>query len=199
MFENNLVTGQQSVEAFCVDVCKVSILSDFANYCAKLYLKNEASRLRKSEFSPTEIVSVLPFIIMSELKSDGVFFRLAGTLVEPIFARHSITGKNVADYVPEENKHAVFEFFSYGIDNNLVSFQEEDLELASGDTLLCETLGFPFEDNKGIRRFRMSVTYYTHKGQHIVNPEDYKLKHSKVHNVRFVHLNEFMNTLKASG
>jgi hypothetical protein len=195
MFENKLVTGQKSVEVFCGDVCKVSILSEFANYCSKLYIKNEAARLRKTEFSPPEVVSVLPFIVISELKSDGVFFRLAGTLVEPIFDRRSIVGKNIADYVPEENRHAVFDFFSYSINNNLVSFQEEDLELAEGDILSCSTLGFPFEDDKGMRRFRMSVTYYTHKGRHIINPADYRVKHSKVHNVRFVELNEFMNTL----
>ncbi|UTW56540.1 hypothetical protein [Kordiimonas sp. SCSIO 12610] len=197
MFENRLLSDDASVRLLCCDVSEVSVLQEFAHYCASLYFDSDGKSLQKTAFSPTKITGVLPFIVISEIIDGDVFFRLAGTLIEPIFSSQSVTGKKVADFIPPESKDAVQEFFQFGGNNNLVSFQEEDLELASGDVITCMTLGFPFEREDGGKCFRISASYYTYRKQHSILPEGINVKHSKIHNIRFAPLDKFMDAISA--
>jgi hypothetical protein len=199
MFESYLVSGGASVQQLYDDVCKIGILQEFAVHCADIYRLNDYDYLRKSDFSPRNIVYVLPFIVISEVLENDVIFRLAGTLVEPIFDNHPVSGKSVKDFVPYKSRDVIQEFFRFGNERNLVSLQEEDLELVSGDVLSCTTLGFPFADTSGKKRYRVSASYYTHQEHNLIVQNAFNMRHSKVHNIRFAYLDEFMRiTLKNS-
>ncbi len=192
MFESYLISGSASVQQLYDDVCKIGTLHEFAVHCSDIYQLNDRGDLRKSDFSPRNIVYVLPFIVISEVLENDVVFRLAGTLVEPIFDSHPVSGKSVKDFVPHKSRDVVQEFFQFGNERNLISLQEEDLELASGDIISCTTLGFPFADASGKKRYRVSASHYTHQEHNLIIQNAFNVSHSKVHNIRFAPLDEFM-------
>lgn len=200
MFNDYLLSDDASIYALCGGIYEIDILSQLMEYCRQIYFADTAEgtatgTLKKACFSPAKIIDVLPYIIVLEVKDDDTVFRLAGTMVEPIFDHHSVSGKSVLDFVAPESRDAVFQFFSHANENRLVSFQQEELKLADGEMLSCTTLGFPFEDTDGKARYRISATYYTRIGYHHMKPDGYNVVHSKIYDITFAPLDDFMRVM----
>ncbi len=159
----------------------------FVDYCCELIRDDEEDKLRKALFHPKHIVRSLPFIVINEIfDADTVKLRLIGTEVELVFGGGRATGKNVIDFLSDDVKANAGQFFQKTAAESLVSLQEEDLILASGRVIMCNTLGFPMADANGVNRFRITISNYEYKRSLTDDQADLQIIRNEIRNMRFV-------------
>jgi hypothetical protein len=165
----------------------------FLDYCSQLIRDDGENKLRKAIFHPKHISRSLPFIVINEIfDTETIKLRLIGTEVELIFGGGGAVGKNVIDFLSDDVKVNAAQFFQKTASENLVSLQEEDLILASGRVIMCNTLGFPMADENGINRFRITVSNYEYKRSLVDDQHDLKVIRNEIRNMRFVNCSDLV-------
>jgi hypothetical protein len=172
----------------------------FIKYCMQLYKDSGTHSVPKSLFRPDKIKPALPYISINELISDDIIqVRILGTELGIIFGGREMRGLNALDYIPPENVEASSQFYKMVSAHNLISFLDEDLKLANGKGYRCVTFGMPMCDDAGVNRFRIAISKLDFNAGEHVEPSEFQVMHTKLHNLRFAELSSFAGALNNIG
>ncbi len=112
---------------------------------------------QKSQISMTALKTILPYLVISEIRSrDAVVVRLAGTGLEEMAGR-SLTGLNTLDLTPPSQRSMVLLAYANMIDFRCGLFIRERIEFARGADADLQTLLLPLADKEGSTRFFIGV------------------------------------------
>jgi len=196
MFEFRLMSSETELNQLIHDVMVEKRFEFFTKYCSRLYADSETHSIPKSLFRPDEVKSTLPYVSINELISDDVIqVRILGTELGLIFGGREMRGLNALDYIPPENVEVTSQFYKMVSGHNLVSFLDEDLKLANGKGYRCVTFGMPMCDDAGVNRYRIAISKLDFNAREHVEPSEFQVMHTKLHDLRFAELSSFASAL----
>ncbi|WP_419905181.1 PAS domain-containing protein [Kiloniella sp.] len=121
----------------------------FYDYWQNLERKGESIIPLKSSFVPEDIGHLLSNMIVYELISkDNIKIRLQGTAINERFGQ-DMTGGNYLDYVEAERRPVASSAFWLMAQQPCGVIATLEHALSSGRKITVESIGFPFENDRG--------------------------------------------------
>ncbi|MFD2205911.1 PAS domain-containing protein [Kiloniella antarctica] len=121
----------------------------FFDYWQSLERKGGSVMPLKSSFVPEEVGHLLSHMIVYELISkDNIKIRLQGTAINERFGQ-DITGGNYLDYVEPERRDVASNAFWLMAEQPCGIIATLEHALSSGRKITVESIGFPFENDRG--------------------------------------------------
>lgn len=129
----------------------------FTEYWKSLQAEADGPLPARSQFDPSKIAVLLPYVYLLEHKSrEEMIVRLMGTALDEISAVPA-TGLNYFDICPPEDVALYIEINKHLHALPCASLVERDITFENGKTYALSSLGYPMTDDDGVLTYSIGL------------------------------------------